>query len=277
MNLSRRSLVRLAAAAAGGAVVGAGAAGLPDLLDPQLRPQGGYAAAADLPGWERSGQIRTTWYVPTARPLVALTFDDGPGPDWTPMVLDTLAAAGAPATFFMVGRRLRRWSRLVAGRLEGHEVGNHTWSHADLATLDPHAARTELERTHAEIHRVTGRQPRLMRPPYGHLGGAAMVAADDLGYEIVLWSQKMNEASHLHDPTGLVDAAVRAAHPGSILLAHDIGTPDRLVALRHLDAIIAGLRARGYRLVTVTELFASVTGPSATASDAARPVRAAGR
>jgi peptidoglycan/xylan/chitin deacetylase (PgdA/CDA1 family) len=271
MTLLRRSLVRLAVAAAGGVVV-AGAARLPNLLDPQLWPQGGYAAAADLPGWERSGQIRTTWYVPTARPLVALTFDDGPGPDWTPMVLDTLAAASAPATFFMVGQRLRQWSGLVAGRLEGHEVGNHTWSHADLATLDPDAARTELQRT---TRRSTGSpgQPQLMRPPYGHLGGAAMVAADDLDYEIVLWSQKMHEASHLHDPKGLVDTAVRAAHPGSILLAHDVGTPNRLVALRYLDAIITGLRARGYGLVTVTELLASGTDPSTTASDPARPIR----
>jgi peptidoglycan/xylan/chitin deacetylase (PgdA/CDA1 family) len=225
---------------------------------PRRRPlNGGYAAAGDSIGLEHAGQVRTTWYVPTSQPLVALTFDDGPSPEWTPLVLDTLAAKRAPATFFVVGQRLQRWSGMVAGGLDRHEIGNHTWSHADLATLDTATARAQLDRTHALIHRLTGRETRLLRPPYGHLGGAAMLAAGGFGYEVVLWSQEMHEASHRHQPAALVDAVVQGVRPGSIVLAHDVGTSDRLVALRVLGAIIDGVRRRGLRLVTVSELLAA--------------------
>lgn len=259
MGVSRRGLIRTAALVVSGGAVGAAAARAPDLLGEGLPLEGGYAAAADVPGWERSGQLRTTWHVPTSERLVALTFDDGPGPDWTPLVLDTLAAYRVPATFFVVGQRLHRWSALLAGRLGGHEVGNHTWSHADLATMDAAAVRDQLGRTHTLISRLTGQAPRLLRPPYGHLGGAALLAAESFGYEVVLWSQKMHEASHRHDPAGLVDAVVRGAYPGSIVLGHDVGHSDRLLALRRLGAIVDGLRRRGFRFATVSELLAAGT------------------
>lgn len=273
MEMSRRGLMRAAALAAAGGAVGAGAARLPDVLPRRLPLDGGYAAAADTTDRERAGQVRTTWYVPTDQPLVALTFDDGPGPDWTPLVLDTLAAKRAPATFFVVGQRLRRWSGLVAGRLDRHEIGNHTWSHVDLATLDEATAVAQLDRTHALIHRLTGREPLLLRPPYGHLGGAAMLAADSLGYEVVLWSQRMHEASHRHHPGALVDAVVQGVRAGGIVLAHDVGTSDRLVALHGLGAIIDGVRRRGFRLVTVSELLAA-GGTASGRGQPAAPARA---
>ncbi|BCJ48582.1 hypothetical protein Asp14428_00570 [Actinoplanes sp. NBRC 14428] len=222
---------------------------------------GGYAAAADrLAGLTRP-EVTVRYYVQTEEPVVAFTFDDGPGPRWTPMVLDALEAARVPATFFMVGRNLEKHGGLVRDRLGPHEIGNHSWSHPDLATLDLADAGTELSRTHETIQRVTGRTPTLMRPPYGHLGGSTLLAADSLGYDIVLWSEQMRERQYQDDPAGQVKAIVDAVRPGSIILAHDVGADRRLVALRHLGEMFDGLRRRGFRFATVSELTALSTRP----------------
>jgi peptidoglycan/xylan/chitin deacetylase (PgdA/CDA1 family) len=203
--------------------------------------------------------VTIRYYVQTTEPVVAFTFDDGPGPRWTPMVLDALDAAQVPATFFMVGRNLRAHAGLVRNRLSRHEVGNHSWSHNDLATLDLAGVKAELNRTHTLIQRVTGHTPTLLRPPYGHLGGSTLLAADSLGYDIVLWSQQMDERRYRRDPAGQTRDLLDSVRPGSIILAHDVGRADRLVALRQLGAMFDGLKARGFRLVTVSDLVATAS------------------
>jgi peptidoglycan-N-acetylglucosamine deacetylase len=257
MGLSRRKFLTGTALAAGGAV--AGAVGVPlarralALDRPPLG--GGYAAAADVLTAAHSPSTTITYFVRTAEPVVAFTFDDGPGPRWTPMVLDALDEWQVPATFFMVGRNLATHAGLVRGRLDRHEIGNHTWSHADLATLDRKRVLDELTRAQETIRRVTGRSPTLLRPPYGHLGGSTVLAADSLNYHIVLWSHQMRERAFRHDPGAQVRDIVDSVGPGSIVLAHDIGPARRLVALRRLGEMFAGLKARGFRFVTVSELM----------------------
>lgn len=261
---SRRAVLRGALLAATGAGAGVlGASEVPKWCGWDRPPLGGgYAAAADTPSAARHADVTVRYYVETTEPVVAFTFDDGPGPRWTPMVLDTLEAAGVPATFFMVGRNLQAHAGLVRGRLDAHEVGNHSWSHDDLATLDLPRVRSELTRTHELIHEVTGRAPALLRPPYGHLGGSTVLAADSMGYDIVLWSQQMRERAFADDPDGQVRAIVDAVRPGDIILAHDVGADRRLVALRRLGAMIDGLRARGFRFATVSGLAAATPGLS---------------
>jgi peptidoglycan-N-acetylglucosamine deacetylase len=255
--VDRRDLLRgasYAAAGAGAALAGEHARGW---LGPDRLPlAGGYAAADDLSAWVRSGQVSTTWYVPTDEPAVALTFDDGPAPDWTPMVLDILDDLAAPATFFMVGSHVRANGHVVTGRLDRHEVGNHTWGHVDLAALDAQAVRAQLTATHTEIFEATGQDPVLLRPPWGHIGGSTLLAADELHYDVVLWSQQLRPESFPGNVPGQVADIVDHAQPGSIVLAHDVGDPDRLPGLRHIGDIITGLRSRGLRLVTVSELMA---------------------
>jgi peptidoglycan/xylan/chitin deacetylase (PgdA/CDA1 family) len=247
MRVSRRSFLRGSLLVAGGAAVGAGAVAAPRLFPPKHLPfDGGYAAAADQPDLERHGQLDATWYVETTEPVVALTFDDGPGPRWTSMVLDALEHFAVPATFFMVGQNLAAHADLVKGRLDRHEVGNHSWSHPDLALMD--AGRIGDQ--------ITGRQAKLLRPPYGHLGGATLLAANDHGYEVVLWSRQMHESAYVHNEAGQVTEIVEGVRPGQIVLAHDVGPDDRLVALRHLGEMFTGLRQRGFRFVTVSELLA---------------------
>jgi peptidoglycan-N-acetylglucosamine deacetylase len=217
---------------------------------------GGYAAAADRVDYERSGSLDVTWRVQTDEKVVAFTFDDGPGPQWTSMVLDTLADTGVPATFFMVGRNLDAHADVVRGRLDRHEVGNHSWSHPDFATMDASAILDQIGRTHDTIKRLTGRDTSLLRPPYGHLGGSTLLAANDSGYRIVLWSHQMAESAYLKHPEGQVAEIVNNVRPGQIVLAHDVGSSDRLIALRQLGAMFSGLRQRGFRFVTVSELLA---------------------
>lgn len=255
--VDRRSLLRGGLIAAGGAAATAVGMNAHRWLGPDRLPiGGGYAATADMPDWLRGGQVSTIWYVPTDERVVALTFDDGPAPRWTPMVLDLLDDVAAPATFFMVGRNLRAYRSLVAGRLDRHDVGNHTWTHADLAELDPDGVRAQITRTHGEIVDAIGREPSLLRPPWGHIAGSTLLAANALRYRLVLWSQEMQPALFAHDGAGQADDIARNARPGGIILAHDVGAANRLAGLRHVADIVTGLRARGFRLVTVSEMVA---------------------
>ena len=258
MAVSRRGLLLGSALTAGGAAVGATAHLLPSLFSPDRLPlDGGYAPAGNAEAWTPRGQIRTIWHVPTDQPLVALTFDDGPMPDWTPRVLDVLDKADAPATFFMVGQHLHAHADLVKGRLDRHEIGNHTWEHKDLAKRDETSVRNQLVRCHEAIHDVTGRTATLLRPPWGHLGGSTLTVADTLDYDVVMWSYRMPEDRFRTDPAGIVADVAASVRPGTIMLAHDTGPIDRLVTIDNLAGIIQAIRARGLRLVTVSELIAA--------------------
>ncbi|MEV6812351.1 polysaccharide deacetylase family protein [Micromonospora sp. NPDC051296] len=255
----RRDLLRGGALVTFGAGLGVvGFAEAADVADRKLPLRGG-AASAVVPGHPEllgGGRLEMNWMVRTERKLVALTFDDGPGPNWTPMVLDTLHQHSVPATFFMVGERARKHGELVRGRLAGHEVGSHSWAHHDLARLSYEEACEDLARTHRELVAVTGQEPRLLRPPYGHLAGSTTAAAVRMGYQVVLWSQQMQEAEFPGDPAGQARRIVADVQPGTILLAHDVGGKQRLVSLRALPEIIDQLRARGYEFVTVSQLLA---------------------
>lgn len=270
--MNRRAVMRATLLAGAGAASGAaGATHLPRCFGWDRPPLGGgYAAAADAPLAVRNPGITVHYYVATAEPVVAFTFDDGPGPQWTPMVLDALDESQVPATFFMVGRNLADHAGIVQGRMGRHEVGNHSWSHDDLATLDRLQVTSELTRTHEVITEVIGRPPTLLRPPYGHLGGSTVLAADSMGYDIALWSHQMREGHFRDDPAGQVRDIVDTVRPGAIILAHDVGKAKRLVALRQLAEMFAGIRARGFRFATVSEMLSLGTAPTAS------PQRSAG-
>ncbi|TCB93414.1 polysaccharide deacetylase family protein [Micromonospora zingiberis] len=255
----RRDLLRGGVLVTFGAGLGVvGFAEAADVADRKLPIRGG-AASAVVPGRPDllgAGRLEVNWFVRTDRKLVALTFDDGPGPRWTPMVLDILHQHHVPATFFMVGERARRHAALVQGRLAGHEVGSHSWAHHDLARMSFEQAYQDLARTHRELVAVTGQEPRLLRPPYGHLAGSTTAAAARLGYQVVLWSQQMREGEFPDDPGGHARRIVADIQPGTILLAHDVGDHQRLVSLHGLPEIIDQLRAHGYEFVTVSQLLA---------------------
>jgi len=255
---NRRTVLRRAALLAGGVALGAaGTAQTTWITDRRLPIAGGPASATLGSRYQDvgAGMIEAVWGVHTTERLLALTFDDGPLPQWTPMVLDTLERYDVPATFFMVGLRARGNAALVRGRMGRHEVGNHSWAHHDLARMDAHTAYDDLRRSHDAITAATGVAPRLLRPPWGHLGGAVLHAAAQLDYRLVLWTLQMVEGEFPRDPVGHARRIVADVQPGTVLLGHDVGTEQRLVALRGLPDMINGLRERGYTFVTVSELL----------------------
>ena len=189
---------------------------------------------------------------------IALTFDDGPDPLWTPRILGVLARYHVRATFFQVGSRVNRYPALARRVLAGgHEIGSHTFSHIDMAAVPRWQLDAELALTDNAIAAATGRRPTLLRPPYAAEPDA--VTASDVpalrragaGHLIVLTDRDTNDWRRPG-----VAAMVAAARPvrgaGAIVLMHDSGG-DREQTVAALDLLIPGLQARGYRFVTVSE------------------------
>lgn len=218
-------------------------------------PPSGPAVGSATPAGRQVGVV---WAVDTTAKKIALTFDDGPKPQWTPLALDVLADAKVPATFFMVGKHLRDHAEVIKGRMGPHEIGNHTWRHDDLSALGFEDARRTIERTHQIIEKVTGRTPTLLRPPWGKLGGTTLRVAAELDYDIILWSLLIQDRRLAHRPDELVRRTIQHAAPGMIVLGHDVGAPSRHVAMLQLPHIIRGLRDRGFDFVTVSELRQTV-------------------
>jgi len=199
-------------------------------------------------------QSSVVWSGSTQTRRVALTFDDGPMPDWTGRVLEALARHDVPATFFLKGINVQRHGAIHRDSVGTHELGIHTWDHPDLARLGYAECVDQLERTSAIIAHVYGKRPTLFRPPYGHIAGSSLLAAGEQGVTTVLWSAQMHEDQFEASPSTIVASICKAVRPGSIILAHDTGPTKRLMTIDHLDAIITGLKADGYAFASVSEL-----------------------
>ncbi len=188
---------------------------------------------------------------------VALTFDDGPHPDWTPRVLTALARADVPATFFCLGRNVRDHGELHRDSIGRHELANHTFDHPDLGRFGLDRCQDEIARTGDLMERTYGVRPTLFRPPYGHLGGATVLAAAEAGLTTVLWSAQAREDRFHTAPGGVVADIVRQLRPGSIILTHDTGSPDRLITIDRLGRLVEAIHAAGYTFTTVSDLLTS--------------------
>lgn len=181
------------------------------------------------------------------RKRVALTFDDGPDPKVTKQILDTLEKHNAKATFFMLGSRVEYYSDIVNDIKDaGHELGNHTWNHADLTKLSPERITKEIEKTSEIIEEVTGQKVDAFRPPYGAVNDTVH---NITGLPIVLWDVDTLDWKY-RDSARLLQVVKEHVKDGSIILMHDIhqSTADGL------DAVLNYLENSGYDFVTVKEL-----------------------
>jgi cellulose synthase/poly-beta-1,6-N-acetylglucosamine synthase-like glycosyltransferase/peptidoglycan/xylan/chitin deacetylase (PgdA/CDA1 family) len=217
---------------------------------PQEQLTGGPLVHAD--GTERAS------YAMPAR-TIALTFDDGPDPRWTPEVLDALRRHGVPATFFVVGSQVARYPELTRRTVDdGHELGVHTFTHPRITDLPTWRRRAEYAQTQMAIGHAAGVKTRLLRLPYW--SGADSL--DDDNWAMVREAGELGYLSVFSDTDSRdwarpgVDEIVRNAQPaagaGAVVLLHDSGG-DRAQTVRALDVLIPELKAQGYRFTTVTQ------------------------
>lgn len=244
-----------------------------ELLDVAALPQTGHRTLS----WGSDGRcVDERWdRYPSACVLrrsgrapgrVALTFDDGPDPVWTPRVLDALRAAGVPATFFVLGSAVQAEPELLR-RIwdEGHDVGNHSFYHPNLAAVGDMRAQLEIDATQRAIQSVLNRSTPLFRPPYGvdvqpetAAEAAPIALAQRLGYVTVAESvdpRDWESGSARPDAAQIVSRVVHdvEAGRGGVVLLHDAGG-DRSETVRAIPQIVARLRARGYTFVRVSAL-----------------------
>ncbi len=197
--------------------------------------------------------------VDTNEKLVAITFDDGPDPKYTPIVLKIAREHNVHFTFFLLGSHVEAYPDLARQIVaEGHVIGNHTWSHRLMLGLTEIENRAEIECGQRAIERTCGPTLKLLRPPKGRFDETTAKVADSLGYQIVLWSVAI-ENHTTRTPESMSARVLSRVKPGSIILAHD-GRPrdpiNRDRTMKALEMLIAELQKKGYKLVTVPELIA---------------------
>jgi peptidoglycan/xylan/chitin deacetylase (PgdA/CDA1 family) len=239
---------------------------------------GVLAGARPVLGW--NGSRLVSRQPPPGRRL-ALTFDDGPDPRWTPRIAAALRRLHVPATFFVIGSKVVRYPDLVRSLHRwGFELGNHTFTHVDLASLPVWERRLQISLTERALDAVVGVGSRLVRPPYSSVPAAVTRAQErayaDLashGYLIVL--SDLDGEDWQRPGVGAIVRAVTPRHDGGgIVLLHD-GGGDRSQTLAAVERLVPRLRARGFRFVTVSQL-AGLT-PAQVALQAPRWDRARGR
>lgn len=244
---SRRGVLRTGLAGAALMAVGAGAgAGVTHHLDTHLSPTARVAPRPEGPG---RFAVRVFFQGSPDRAEIAVTYDDGPDPRWTPLVLDILRDVGVPATFFVLGGAVADHPDLVAREAEeGHEIGIHNWVHTDVYGVGVDELRGSVDRTIAAVEDAGAPTPRLWRPPYGRIDAPALMVAAERGLDLLLWSE--------HTPDSRAAARVAdAAGAGSVILCHDGRTQPNEDLLRTVGESLAALKDRGLTFVTGSRML----------------------
>ena len=198
------------------------------------------------------------------KPLIGLTFDDGPSPQRTAFVLDVLKQKGVKATFFLQGSQAQQYPDLVRRiKAEGHVIGNHSWDHANFRNINKANQKQQIDRTNAAIKAVTGEAPKLMRFPFGNSTPYAARYLKTIGMSGgVLWHWDVGNPGDFECPgaAGVQKYVMAEAVPGAIILLHDaedvLSCPS--TQWTYLATTIDALRAKGYEF--------GVVAPSATAN-----------
>ncbi len=182
--------------------------------------------------------------------VVALTFDDGPHPITTPLLLDSLRVHKVRATFFAVGQKSEEYPELLRRIAQaGHQVACHTYSHDNLTYLSRHEAENELTYWECDVDRIIGRGPRYLRPPGGDFNRDTISLARERGYVLSLWSVNPGDWNS-PPPQAIVKYVLTKVHPGAVIIMHD----DGMNTIRALPLVIKGLQKQGYRFVTLDQM-----------------------
>jgi peptidoglycan-N-acetylglucosamine deacetylase len=186
-------------------------------------------------------------------PYIAMTFDDGPSEKLTPELLDILARHHIHATFFVIGQNVVEHPEILLRAVrEGHEIGNHSWTHPAFGKMRDASVRAELQKTDDAIRAAIGARPVLMRPPYGSITARQKKWINsEFGYRSILWDVDPLDWKR-PGPAVVTSRIVKETRPGSIILSHDIhpGT------IKAMPETFDQLQAKGFKFVTVSELIA---------------------
>lgn len=206
-------------------------------------------------------EVTKTEPVKATYPL-AVTFDDGPSAH-TARLLDALRDYGAKATFFVVGQSIPGREDLLERMIkEGHQIGNHSYHHPNLTTLDATSIANQLSWTSSLIEQASGISPHILRPPYGSFNQAVIQEASVAGMGLVLWSVDTQDWKHTHNADVVYQTILDQAYSGAIILLHDLHSSSVDAFIRALPELVR----RGYSLVTIDELLTIQPGEITPAS-----------
>lgn len=203
----------------------------------------------------------TIYRIKTKEKKVALTFDDGPSPVWTPQILDALKKTNTKATFFMIGHHVQKYPD-IASRVvkEGHAVGNHGYAHSVVLYYTPAEIEEEIKYTEHVIREATGYTTRIFRPPKAWVKSDIKKKIKSMGYDVVLWSLNSKDWVNFNHKA-IVSYILRHVRAGDIILFHDSGNVfsleggNRQQTVKAMPLLIQGLQEKGFALVTLGELM----------------------
>lgn len=190
--------------------------------------------------------------------LVALTFDDGPDEDYTPQILDVLKKYNVKATFFVVGQKVGWHPEVVKREFEeGHEIGNHTFTHINVCHRGYSDILAEINQTQEAIKNVTGKEPKIFRPPYRAINKEMCSIVKDKEMNVILWSN-LDPRDWSNPGVGYIaNTIITKVTNGNIILLHDYNNQRQSTSqtIQALDVFIPALLEKGYKFVTVSELI----------------------
>lgn len=217
-----------------------------------------FASTPSRKKFEKTGHA--IWEVNTKEKLIAITFDDGPHPYFTPQILDILAKYDAKATFFATGLKAEQYPELIKREVaEGHEIANHTYDHLPNSNLSPRILSNEIKKADVAIRRITGVTPSLFRPVGGYYNYWIVNTAVQHHKTVVIWTWGQDSRDWKDPPANQIcDSVLTGVKPGNIILFHDwhgnqyskkCSTPEAL------ETILNYLQKNGYQCLTVSEML----------------------
>lgn len=200
------------------------------------------------------------WHGDINEKKIALTFDDGPNEPYTSQILDILKRYDIKATFFLIGKNVEVYPEIVKRiAKDGHLIGNHTYTHPDLALELKFQIEKQIKRTEEAIFKAAGLRPYLFRPPYGLDNPWVFKEAEKLGYVIIKWSVSAHNGGKEIPYDRILRRILNDVENGSIILLHDgdrlVKQADRSQIVKALPLIIESLQQKGYQFVTIPELL----------------------
>lgn len=189
--------------------------------------------------------------------VIALSFDDGPHPTYTVQILDILKEYDIKATFFVLGIHAEKYPEIIKRQVaEGHEIGNHSYSHIDMRKATKKQIKEEFEKTQEIIYSISNIKPKLFRPPYGNYNNDVIEVVSSDEIQIVLWTfyQDSKDWSNPGVDT-IVNTTLSKVQNGDIILLHDYVYKKESHTVEALKIIIPSLIEKGYKFVTISELL----------------------